>query len=793
MMEAKNKTILIIDDEIAICEALADFLEDNEYQTLSAENGCAGLELFKQKQPDLILTDLRMPEVDGLDVLREVKKNSPETPIIVVSGTGCMTDSIDALRLGACDFIVKPITDMPILLHAVEKALEHTKLRQENIIYQEKLKDLVHEKTQKLQASEKDLRITLNSIGDAVIATDAKGAVVRLNPVAEELTGWQIKDAKGQPLKEVFNIINLHSDDIVSNAVERVLKNGHKVEHSNHTLLISKDKEKNYHIATSAAPIRDNQNNITGVVLVFRDVTDEYKMQETILKSKNKYSALFTQMKNAFTLHEVSTTNNGEQNDFIFLEANPAFEKLVNLQPKDIIGKKLKDILPEIEQDSISRYKQVVETGVACRFEKYYKLLKKWVEVVAFRPEQGLLATIYTDITEQKEFQTRVNQAEKMEAIGHLAGGIAHDFNNILTGILGYTELSLNLTSIDSKSEKYLTKVLEASRRASRLVKQILSFSRQNNEKKEPYFLQPIINEVLSLLRASLPTSIEIKCNWGIETAPVLANSTKIHEIVMNLCINAAHAMANKGTLKVSCTEVEIKTDLIIGLEIIKPGNYSKITVKDNGSGIAPEIIPHIFEPFFTTKEREDGTGMGLAVIYGITQSHQGHVTVQSEVGVGTEFNIYLPQTAAQTAAQTASPTNDNIELPRGNESILLVDDEEILHEMLANTLRDLGYTVSFYTNAHEALKVFKQKPMAYDLVISDQTMPKMSGLELAEELFKIRAELPIILSSGFSNKLNPTVIANSGIAGFLAKPFSHREIADKIRTVLDKKSIPAS
>jgi CheY-like chemotaxis protein len=374
-----------------------------------------------------------------------------------------------------------------------------------------------------------------------------------------------------------------------------------------------------------------------------------------------------------------------------------------------------------------------------------------------------------------------------MEAIGTLAGGIAHDFNNILSAVIGYAEMAQREQKKSDKLRHYHDQIYNAGKRAKDLVKQILAFSRQSDEKPRPIRVSPIIKEVLKLLRASLPATIAIHQNIQSEPDTVLADPTQIHQIMMNLCANAAHAMRKtKGILKVSLSPVGIKPfDSLIALHGLKPGMYLKLSVGDTGTGIAPDIMGRIFDPFFTTKRPGEGTGMGLSVVHGIVKSCNGTVTVESEAGNGTEFHVYLPlliETAEKGETETAE------DITGGKERILLVDDDEAIAQLGKITLTGLGYDVTETTNGLEALEIFKSSPCRFDLVITDMTMPNMTGIELAQEIMRIRPGMPVILCTGFSDAITPEKARDVGLREFIMKPVILRRIAAAIRRELDRK-----
>jgi CheY-like chemotaxis protein/two-component sensor histidine kinase len=370
-----------------------------------------------------------------------------------------------------------------------------------------------------------------------------------------------------------------------------------------------------------------------------------------------------------------------------------------------------------------------------------------------------------------------------MEAIGTLAGGIAHDFNNILAAILGYAELAGFDLERDSHANKNLDNVIRASYRAKDLVKQILSFSRQSEKEKKPIHISSIIKESIKLLRASLPTTIDIRQDIEPNSGIINANPTQIHQVMMNLCTNAAHAMSEKGgILEVTLTNVALDASAELIHPDLQPGRYLRLKVSDTGEGIPAEILERIFEPYFTTKDISKGTGLGLAVAHGIVKSHQGAIKAQSEPGMGTNFTVYFPIIRKDPLAEKKVTEL----IPKGEERILYVDDEKTLVDIGQQMLKRLGYSVVTKTNSLEALEEFQKGPEKFDLVITDMTMPNLTGVELSQRLMEIRPDLPIILCTGYSEKIDAQMAKSMGIRGFLMKPPAIQDMANTIREVLN-------
>ncbi|WP_303721269.1 ATP-binding protein [Malonomonas rubra] len=394
------------------------------------------------------------------------------------------------------------------------------------------------------------------------------------------------------------------------------------------------------------------------------------------------------------------------------------------------------------------------------------------------------------DEESRKELEAQLRHSHKMEAIGTLAGGVAHDFNNILAAVLGYTELAIMRAGQGRDNGAALAEIKKASIRAKNLIGQILAFSRRSEQNFSPVSLGPVISEAVMLLRSTLPTTIELKLTLdeSADGLVVLADQTQIHQIVMNLCTNAFHAMRQcGGRLDVDLKKVDITSSCVVSEgDSLPVGSYCRILVKDTGEGIDTHLVERIFEPYFTTKVRGEGTGMGLAMVHGIVQAHNGRINCQSTLGVGTSFEVLLPLVCAD---QIIKGTYREEEPIGGHEHILLVDDEVEVIEAHRQMLCEIGYRVSVAVNGLEALTCFEVQPDQFDLVLTDMTMPRMTGAELAVKLLEIRPDLPILMFTGFSDSIDERRSRQLGIGGFLLKPVSFEDMARNIRQLLDQSS----
>lgn len=478
---------------------------------------------------------------------------------------------------------------------------------------------------------------------------------------------------------------------------------------------------------------------------------------------------------------------------------NLGSERLYGYSAQEAIGRSLLEtIIPQEMRAAVQQDMQkMADTGISIPASELSLMRKDGSRVTVFSSHaivkvQGRdpeLFCIDIDLSqskqveeEKKQLVTQLQQAQKMEAIGNLAGGIAHDFNNILSSILGFTELALEGAQPGSAQLSDLEEVYTAGNRARELVQQILAFARQSKKEIKPVRLKDIVSESLKLLRPSTPTTIEIVASID-STASVIGNPSQLHQVVMNLCTNAIYSLQKSGgILEICLRNIHLTEDFKPQKGGLPAGEYIELAVADNGQGIDPVIIENIFEPYFTTKEIGEGTGMGLAMVKGIIESYGGDITVHSESAAKTTFVVRLPVTTGKDM--------DVVEcvdaLAPGTERILFVDDEPPISRMGGRMLSGLGYNVSLRTSSFEALELFKKKPDAFDLVITDMTMPFMTGDELAQELRKIRADIPIILCTGYSKKLDEVAAKQIGIDDIVYKPFTTPDLAKAVRRVLD-------
>ena len=519
------------------------------------------------------------------------------------------------------------------------------------------------------------------------------------------------------------------------------------------------------------------------------EVAERRKAEEALRLSEERYRGLYNNITDFLYTHDLEGR---------IVDINPSAAAHLGYSIEEIIGKSISEFMKEKYRPN---FHDQYLTGIKSThfFNGTFRLISKdgrevYVEyrnnLVKGREGADYVSGVGRNVTDRivaqrevRRLEKQLLQAQKMEAVGALAGGIAHDFNNILTIILGYNQMALRKAENPDMIE-CLNHIKEAGLRARDLVEHILAFSRQTEHKFLPVDIRHLVKESLKLLRASIPSTIEIKQNITARRATILADPTQINQVLMNLSTNAFHAMGEKsGILTFGLAEKEIKAGSPMQQTGLAPGSYVELSVEDTGTGITPQIRDRIFDPYFTTKSLGEGTGLGLATVHGIVKSHSGAVTVDSRPGRGSVFRIYLPLIEEDEKEEREAEAP----LEKGRERLLIVDDEKAIVEVSKEMLEGLGYRVETRTSSREAFEAFKKRPADYDLVITDQTMPHMTGLELASEINRIRTDIPIILCTGFSASFAKEKAKAAGIREIILKPILMGKLAQAIRRILDE------
>lgn len=641
------------------------------------------------------------------------------------------------------------------------------------------LTEQLRDQHRELAQQEEDLRVTLDSIGDAVIATDASGLVTRMNPVAQTITGWQLHEALGKSITDIFKIINAETQQTIENPIDKVIKTGKTVFLSNNTTLISRDGSQ-YHISDSAAPIRNQDNEILGMVLIFNDVTEKYRLRQSAAQSERLLRSI---MDNSPAVIYVKD----RQGQFSYV--NQQFLRSFNMTPEDIIGRNLHDVFAQEVADTARKNDlavfasgsvlEVEETaqqddGVHTYASTRFPLTDETGNIYA-------VCGISIDITDRKQHEETVRRTQKMDALGKLTGGIAHDFNNMLGVILGYSELIQDSLTKDDRLQKYINEIYHAGERGASLTRKLLSFSRPQQSENEQLNINELLLDRQDMLEKVLTVRIHLQYRLQEDLWPVWINAGDLEDAIVNISINAMHAMENKGELTIETRNVSVSRG---SREFAQadPGEYVIISFTDNGTGMSKEIQEKIFDPFFTSKGNL-GAGLGLSQVYGLVQTNGGFITVDSTPGEGTCIALYLPRRSVD-AVDVVSSELGNMAQYRGNASILVVDDEPALREMTAAILTQSGYQVHTAANGRDALELLKTQTV--DILFSDIIMPEMDGHELARQVQQQFPQIKIQLVSGYSQARDTEHEQDELYEKLLHKPFNSDDVLKCIKALVE-------
>jgi len=627
-----------------------------------------------------------------------------------------------------------------------------------------------------LRESEEKLRNILEHSSNLFYSHTAEHELIYLSPQCREFLQCEPEEALVKWTEfATDNPINKNGFRLT----EKAIKTGKR--QPPYDLELMGVKGRKIWVEVREAPILADGKTVA-IVGSLTDVTQRKQAEESLQESEDKFR----------NIAESSLVGVYIIQDNIFIYVNPKFAEIFGYSVGECLNAMNYRQLVHPEDINLVQEQVSKRESRKVKFVNYtFRGIKKSGETIIveifgssiqLNGKTSVTGTIL-DITERKQLEKQLQQAQKLESIGNLAGGIAHDFNNILASIIGFTELALDDVTKGTPMEDSLQEVYTASKRARDLVKQILTFARQSDEKQKLIHVDACIKEVLKLIRSTIPTTIEIRENIKSKSL-IMGNPSQVHQLFMNLCTNAAQAMDDAGgILEIGVTDVTLNEKSAFPLSERQSGNYMKVTVSDTGPGIPPNIIRSIFDPYFTTKDVGEGTGMGLALAHGIVESYGGKITVDSKLGKGTKFSIYLPITRKHGDLRLY----EKEKLPSGTESILFVDDELPITKMGSQILERLGYRVTVRTSSVEALELFRTKPDEFDLVITDMAMPNLTGDELAMELIAFRYDIPVILCTGYSKKITDEKAAQIGIKAFLYKPIVKADLAKTVRKVLDE------
>jgi len=643
-------------------------------------------------------------------------------------------------------------------------------------------KNIINSVTQ-LSKSEQNLSQTLNSIGDAVIATDEKGRVTRMNPVAEHLTAWTIDEAKGRLLVEVFPIVNAMTRETVISPVEQVLKSGQVVGLANHAVLLARDGEE-YQIADSAAPILSVDGTVIGVILVFRNVTEEYALHESIRNNEAHLQAIMNNSPAVISVKDL---------DGKFMMINREYEILLDISDEEIKGKTTYDVFPhEIAEKLVKNDQDVILTRLALSSEekvphKDGMHLYSSTKFCLFDSEGQpyALCSISTDITEQRKQNEMLRRTQKMDALGKLTGGVAHDFNNMLNIIIGYSEILSRNLDADSSNQHFAKEIKEAGQRGAALTRKLLSFSGQIESTQSRVNINDVLKDDINMLKKTLTARIHINMKMDDELWTTFVDKGELEDAILNLSINAMHAMPDGGNLTYLTLNENLSSIEADNLGLTAAGSYIRLSVIDTGIGMDEETVNKIFDPFFTTKG-ERGTGLGLSQVFGFMERSNGVIKVYSKAGAGSEFVMYLPRARTETnisdigAEESISEVNVS-----GSEKILLVDDEVLLLELGKDLFEQKGYEVFCANDGESALWILSRNKI--DVMVTDVIMPGIDGYALARKVNELYPKVKIQLVSGYSSDRLGKEKNNPYTKTMIDKPFTAEVLLTRVRELLDE------
>jgi len=643
----------------------------------------------------------------------------------------------------------------------------------------------ITERKQALEAvriHEDNLKTLFNAINESVCLLDRHGTLLAVNDTFAARLGRKASDCVG---RSVYGFLPDTAAENRRTSIEQTVRSARP--------MIFEDERAGRWYHHRVFPILDAEGAVDRFAVYAMDITeskqreaDRRRYEKELLNRNQFIETILDHLPIGLAVNYI------EEGKAVYL--NQKFEEIYGWPREDI--RDIPDFFIKIYPDPV--YREKIQSRIIEDIESGDPKRMEWdnIEVTAKTGdkkiisakniplyEQNFMISTVQDITERKQLEARLQQAQKMEAIGNLAGGIAHDFNNLLFPILGMSEMLLDDLPPGSPEYENARQILKAGKRAGDLVKQILAFSRQSENNKRPVSVQQILEEVLKLARSTIPSDIDIAADIRNDGGTVMADPTQLHQIAMNLITNAYHAVAgNGGSIAVRLRETVLQAAGSKD-QLMEPGRYALLSVSDTGCGIDPVVQGKIFDPYFTTKDQNKGTGLGLAVVYGIVKEYRGDIQVESEVGKGTTFSVYLPLMTASVERKAPEPVEEEA---TGTERILLVDDEEMIVNLETQMLERLGYHVTAYTGSMAALDAFQANPNTYDLVITDMTMPQMTGERLAGAMKTIRPDIPVIVCTGFSERISRDNAAALGIDGFLMKPIVKSELAGIVRKVLD-------
>jgi two-component system cell cycle sensor histidine kinase/response regulator CckA len=712
--------------------------------------------------PDLILSDYTLPRFDGMTALALARERVPAVPFLIVTGSVNEETAVGCMKAGATDYLLK--SNLARIGPAIEGALARVRARTEKARAEDALR-----------RSEANLRAIFDNTLQAFVLIDPDGTIKALNTTAvvwsERLTG--------RPIREGDRVMDFIPE--AEDAFHAALRGESR--YLERCFRESDAAERWYE--TTHAPVVDEEGSVIGVCLNARDMTTRKRAEQALRESEARYRDLFD---NASDL-VIATDADGH-----FLYTNRAWQQAIGISAPDPSGRSFLDVL---HPDSRERYEQVAGRALAGETLTHVELVLVTAGGAPITVEGNLSCTIqdgrppvlrgiYRDVTERKRVEDHLRRAERMQAAGRLAGGMAHEVNNMMTGVIGFSEFLMRSLAEGDPRRGEVEEIIRAGTRASDVTRQLLAFTRQQLLHPELLDVNGVVTGVEKMLRRSLGENHVLELRLEPDVGEIRADRGQLEQVLLNLTLNARDALRDHGKVTITtgpATLDEVYAQTHGGIDIPQ-GNYVFLAVSDTGTGMTPEVQARIFEPFFTTKPVGQGTGLGLSTVYGIVKQSGGFVWCYSEPGHGTTFKIYLP--AAGVRSLPIVPAEPSQELRGGNETILVVEDEDVVRMLACRGLREMGYTVLETRHGREALDLVEGGRQAIDLVISDVVMPELSGRELGSRLAVLQPELPVLYMSGYTgDDVIQRGLLEPGVP-FQQKPFTPEGLARKVREMLD-------
>ena len=804
--------ILVAEDDDNSRVLQETLLSASGYEVTTAADGEQALALIQRDPPDLVLTDILMPKMDGYTLCKNIKDDPELKTIPVIFYTATYTDPRDeayAKEIGASRFVVKP-AEIEALLEIITEVITESRSippqRSENgptasatadETYADVLTRKLHKKIQDLETEQRKraetksryLRLVESLQGSYIFFThDHNGVFTYISPSVKNVLGFSPPELMGH---YSATLTEAPMNRITRNRTEAAIRGTHQnsfeaeVRHKSGSPRILEIEE---------YPIIDADGKVACVEGIAKDITERKLVEKELrhIKKDLEHAMRTARLGNwvwhieedrlwfSEEIHRMFDLDPGHTEDTKTLYWQ-AIHPEDRARVREATDRVLKGNSP-LDMDY-----RIIMPDQSQRYVHEHSEL--FTDPVTQKPLR--VSGTIQDITNRKQMEMenarlarQLLQTQKLEAIGTLASGIAHDFNNLLTPIMGFADILKSNLKDDEKNLRFVEKIINSADLAKDLVQQILAISRQNESKMQPVRLQSILKDDLKLLRASLPSTIAIDVDIAPQCRPVMADPTRLHQVVLNLCTNASHAMrSGGGTLSVSLAEIAPDPD---GEKISSESpleSVVRLQIQDTGIGMDKRVLERVFDPYFTTKPKDEGTGLGLAVVRGIVSGHGGRIAVESAPGKGARFIIDLPACDAPAPLVNQSPSPA---LQSGTERILLVDDEIDILELEKEMLAMHGYRVTVFSDSHEALACFKQNTQQFDLVITDMTMPKLTGMELARQIHALNPQVPILVCSGYSDLIESGAVTSAGVYQCLAKPLNLISFVKSVRNALD-------